>query len=467
MHDAEVESDDTLKETGGGRRARRHLALPHLFLVLECARPWAGAARHDLSQIDEIRIGRGAKRSVSRPIVGNARILDLRVPDPRMSKEHARIVRVGSAFRFEDLGSTNGSRVRRAIVSSAVMLGDGDVLEIGRTFFRFRAALGTPPGTPADLDSAEHPALDGFATLLPALAESHEALAKIAPSKVSVLLLGETGTGKEVLARALHAASGHSGMFVAVNCGAIPPGLVESHLFGHVRGAFSGATRDEPGFVRSAHQGTLFLDEIGDLPAIAQPALLRVLQDGEVVPVGSSRPESVDLRVICATHHDLEGSLEEGTFREDLFARLAGLTHRLPPLRDRFEDLGLLVAAMLAQIAPDRARTVTLTPDVARRLLEHDWPLNVRELRQALSVAMALAGGGPIDVDSWIPGRPEQAARQDPNEDDNALHERLVDELRRAKGNVTVVARSMGKARMQVQRWMKRFHIDPAAFRPR
>ncbi|HXN32157.1 MAG TPA: sigma-54-dependent Fis family transcriptional regulator, partial [Polyangiaceae bacterium] len=325
MQDAEL-AMETDEETGTTRCGREPLVVPHLFLVLECGRPWAGGARHDLAGIDQILIGRGPKRSVSRSLASGLRVLELHVPDRHMSQKHARISRTDRGFAFEDLGSTNGSHVGTNAVLSPVLLGDGDVLEIGRTFFRFRAALATPPDGPADLDSSLHgrAAPQGFATLLPALANKHRALAKVAASGVPVLLLGETGTGKEVVARAIHQASGRKGPFVAVNCGAIPATLVEALLFGHTRGAFSGATRDELGFVRSAHQGTLFLDEIGDLPRAAQATLLRVLQEGEVVPVGTARPERVDLRVLSATHGDLVDNVSLGIFRADLFARLAG-----------------------------------------------------------------------------------------------------------------------------------------------
>jgi hypothetical protein len=469
MHDAEVPTQ-TVEETKGDGRERAHLTLPHLFLVLECERPWAGGTRHDLAQVDEITIGRGARRCAVRSVVEGRRILELRVPDARMSQRHARIVRSQGAFVCEDLGSTNGSRVGRAQVRDPVALRDGDVLEIGRTFLCFRRGLATAPGAPADVDSGEP--LDGeasgFATLLPGLGEGYAALGKVAASRVPVLLLGETGTGKEVLAQAIHRRSGRTGAFVAVNCGAIPPTLVEAHLFGHVRGAFSGATRDEPGFVRSSHEGTLFLDEIGDLPRGAQAALLRVLQEKEVVPVGSAQPRPVDLRVVSATHCDLEDSVSRGVFRADLFARLAGLTHALLPLRDRIEDLGLLVAALLPSIAPGRAQSVSFTPQLGRRLLEHEWPLNIRELHSTLSVAAVLAGDAPIDVEHLPQASnslPPDARAPDEREDDDRLRTRLVEELARTGGNVAKVARAMGKARMQVHRWMKRLKIDPKTFR--
>ncbi len=459
---------ETVDETGSRRPGPEPLILPHLFLLLECSRPIAGGARHELLHVAEVRIGRGTQRSATRSFVAGKQVLDLRVPDARMSNDHARITFLGNRHVFCDLGSTNGSRVAGEPVHEPVALNDGDVVEVGRTLFRFRPALPTPPGTPPDFDSdaGSESSQPGFLTLLPALAASHEALAKVATSLVPVLLFGETGTGKEVIARAIHEASGREGPFVAVNCGAIPPNLVEAQLFGHKRGAFSGASSDEPGFVRTADRGTLFLDEIGDLPKAGQAALLRVLQEKEVVPVGSVRSHRVDLRVLSATHQDLEESVARGSFRVDLLARLAGLRHELPPLRRRIEDLGMLVAALLRREATGRAQSIAFTREAARWLVGHTWPLNIRELEQCLSLAAVLAGSGPIDIDHVTASGPTRIASQGRRAlDDSATRARLVEHLRAEHGNVAAVARAMGKARMQVQRWLKRFHIDPDAFR--
>jgi transcriptional regulator with GAF, ATPase, and Fis domain len=207
-----------------------------------------------------------------------------------------------------------------------------------------------------------------------------------------VLLLGETGTGKELLARAIHRLSERKGPFVAVNCGALPMTLVEAQLFGHVRGAFSGAVADAPGLLRSSDGGTLLLDEVGDLPEPSQAALLRALQEREVMPVGGVRAIKTDLRVVAATHQPLEKLVAQGDFRKDFYARLAGYSFSLPPLRERREDIGLLVGAFA------RERPIRLTAAAGRALLRYPWPLNVRELHQALDVAATLAEGELIDV---------------------------------------------------------------------
>jgi transcriptional regulator with PAS, ATPase and Fis domain len=283
-----------------------------------------------------------------------------------------------------------------------------------------------------------------------------------------VLLLGETGTGKEVLARAIHAESGRDGPFVAVNCGALPKALVESLLFGHRRGAFSGATEDQIGFVRAAHGGTLFLDEIGDLAASSQAALLRILQEREVVPVGATRPVSTDIRVIAATHRPLDQLIEGGQFRSDLFARIAGFSFTLPPLRDRLDDIGLLVAALLPRIAADRAPALTFTARAVHALMASRWPYNVRELEQRLKVAVLASNDGRIDTLRTAEGESAGGARNGDRKlssHEQALCAELVAKLALHHGNVTRVAEAMGYARSQVQRWLRRFQIDARKFR--
>jgi DNA-binding NtrC family response regulator len=290
----------------------------------------------------------------------------------------------------------------------------------------------------------------------------------MASSRVSVILLGETGTGKEVTARAVHDASHRRGPFVAVNCAALTETLVEAQLFGHAQGAFSGATRDAPGFLRTADQGTLFLDEIGDLPLPSQGVLLQRAQEGEVVPVGGTRPIGVDLRVVAATHRPIEEMVERGEFRRDLFSRLRAFSHRLWPLRDRREDLGVLVADILRRAAVGRD-DIRLTADATRALVGQDWDFNVRELVQALARALTLATEGELGLEHFaLPATmraPAAAPDTDLSPDDHALRETLLEHMRRFDGNVTAVAREMGKATMQVYRWMRKLGIDPKQFR--
>jgi transcriptional regulator with GAF, ATPase, and Fis domain len=310
------------------------------------------------------------------------------------------------------------------------------------------------------------------------------------------LFLGESGAGKEVLARTVHALSARTGPFVAINCGALAPTLVESQLFGYVKGAFSGALRDEPGLVRASSGGTLFLDEIGELPPPAQATLLRVLQEQEVLPLGATKPVAVDLRVVAATLKPIE---ESPGFRPDLYARVAAYVHRLVPLRDRRADLGLLIADLLPRLAPARAAKLRIAPDLATALVSHGWPLNVRELEHVLSVAIvtstedllriehvgdalrARSAASPPPAPSASPApvpapAPASAPARAPalaaapasrplSDDDERLRAELSAELARTNGNVSEVARTMGKTRMQIHRWMKRFNITPESFR--
>jgi DNA-binding NtrC family response regulator len=269
-----------------------------------------------------------------------------------------------------------------------------------------------------------------------------------------------------VLARAIHGLSGRLGTLVAVNCGGIPANLVEGELFGHKKGAFSGADQDRPGLIRSSDGGTLFLDEIGDLPLAAQAALLRVLQESEVLPVGGHRPHSLDLRVLAATHRDLGRLVQEGKFRHDLLARLDGVTLELPPLRDRREDLPVLMSSLLHKLAPERP-DLRFTPAAAHALLSYRWPLNIRELEQALAGALALSGAKPIDLahlPATVAGR---AAEEPPRElsPDEARHrDELVALLREHGGNMAAVGRVLGKGRTQIVRWVTRYGIDVRSF---
>jgi transcriptional regulator with AAA-type ATPase domain len=444
---------------------------PHLFVVLEADRPTSGGARHALGSIDEVVIGRGSVRRASREVAGGRRRLIVRVPGHWMSSTHARLVRANEAWILEDAASKNGTFMHGERISR-VALADGNAFDAGHALFALRLALPTPRHCLPDVDSVmldDRPS--GLRSLLPASTARLDTFERVARSDISMLLLGETGTGKELLARAVHDLSGRKGAFVAVNCGALAPTLVEALLFGHVKGAFSGATRDEPGLVRSADGGTLFLDEIGDLPLATQAALLRVLQEREVLPVGSTRSVRVDCRIVCATHRSLDALVETSQFRGDLLARIDGFRHTLVPLRDRREDLGLLLASLLPRTARERAPHTTLSTSAARSLYGHMWPGNVRELEQCLARAVALAASeriGPSDLSlRHAPPFSERADGLMPPLDENEarLRQQLLEELAIQAGNVSGVARSMGKARMQIQRWMRRFGIDAHSFR--
>ena len=370
-----------------------------------------------------------------------------------MSSAHAQLVMREGRWRALDAGSKNGTFVDGAPCSDT-SLKDEAVIECGRTVFHFRRHA---PGAGGDEREADPD--DPLETFCPQLRGELDRLSRLAGSNVTVLLLGDTGTGKEVAARAVHALSARPGQFVGVNCGALPPALVESELFGHVRGAFSGADADRDGLVQAADGGTLFLDEIAELAPAAQVALLRALQEREVRRVGSSAAAAVDVRVIAATLRDLPAELDSGAFREDLYARIAGVVVRLPPLRRRREDLGIIIAGLLRRAGADAS--VRVDRLAAQALFAHPWPRNIRELDSALRTALALCGDSvialehlPADVRA-VPAAPASSAPpQELGPEDRALRARLVDLLTEHRGNVAAVARAVGKAPMQVYRWI-------------
>jgi len=384
----------TSDSLGQGRAGAEPRASAQLILLAVSDDPAVPSSRHVLDGIDEVRFGRGP-REVRRESSAGRPVLTLRVPDQRMSTEHGRLVRGPDAWVLDDPGSKNGAVVDGAR-TRRIALRDGAVIELGHCFFLYRDTPledGAPADVAADQLRAPAPMLASFAG---PLIERFAALARIAPSEASLVLLGETGTGKEVVARALHELSGRGGAFVGVNCGALPQAMLEAELFGHRRGAFTGAQGDRPGLVRTADGGTLFLDEIGELPPASQVAFLRVLQEREVVPVGGDRPVKVDVRLCAATLRDLDQLVAAGRFRQDLYARVSGVTLELPPLRERRADLGMLIRALLARI-PGGAGA-RLAPVALRAILRHDWPLNIRELEKALTGAVALAAGDVIDL---------------------------------------------------------------------
>jgi transcriptional regulator with GAF, ATPase, and Fis domain len=467
---------ETFDDSGAPRRDLSTFVGTHLVRIIECDRPLAGGSRYVLDGVDRVTVGRGDAVRAHRSAEGGVVTLDVRVPARSMSSVHARFLRVGSDWAVEDLGSKNGTLVNGVRVTRAV-LEDGAVVELGHTLFGVRRTLMETGDANVDVEvSPREPDGGGteIVTLDPTFARRLESLGRVATSDVNVLVTGESGTGKELVARWIHERrSRGAGAFVAVNCGAIPASLVESQLFGHVKGAFSGAIRDEEGFVRAASGGTLFLDEIADLPGPVQASLLRVIQEREVVPVGSTRPVKVDFRLVSATHRSLTDMVADGAFRRDLYARVAGFELVVPPLRERKDDTGILVAVLLQRTLGERAASLALTQDVGRALLAYDWPYNVRELEQCLKTSAALAGGGLVER-SHLPGA--VSAALEPRDDaaapaadarpaDVKLRLDLLDQLTRHGGNLADVARSMGKARMQIHRWCKRFGIDPNVFR--
>ncbi len=318
-------------------------------------------------------------------------------------------------------------------------------------------------------DADHEPIVGQSAALKRVLAD----LEKIAPTKTRVLITGESGTGKDLLARAIHRLSARAThRFIKINCAAIPSELIESELFGHVKGAFTGATSARRGHFEAASGGSLFLDEIGDLSASAQAKILRALQSGEITPVGSNITIRVDVRVIAATNRDLKADVEAGSFREDLFYRLAVVTVHSPPLRDRREDVPMLVEHFAAQIRRENALPPKkFDPLVVAALSAYQWPGNIRELRNVVERLMILSGPiiglSDLPVDIRPPGLDENHSPESPFQIQpwetfklNSERAYLVAVLKSCKGNISEAARLLEVERTTIHKWLKSLQIE-------
>lgn len=308
-----------------------------------------------------------------------------------------------------------------------------------------------------------HPAIKNLVTGSPIMQKVCRTVEKVAPNNISILLLGESGTGKEVLARALHEQSDRrNGPFVAINCAAIPETLLESELFGYEKGAFTGAVKQTPGKIELAHKGTLFLDEIGDLPLSLQPKLLRFLQERVVERLGSRSPMGIDVRVVCATHHNLKESIQTHAFREDLYYRLSEVTIPIPPLRERIGDPALIARVLLTKFAQEYKRSVKrIAPEALEAIHHYSWPGNVRELENRMKRAVIMAEGHQITVADLDLPLPEinsfpfnlKQVR------DNAERETILKALNYCEGNVSRAAELLGVTRPTLYNLMERLNI--------
>jgi two-component system response regulator GlrR len=309
----------------------------------------------------------------------------------------------------------------------------------------------------------------GIITHCPAMESILSEARLVAQSDAAVMIRGETGTGKELLARAIHKASPRREQpFVAINCGAIPEQLLESELFGHVKGAFTGAVRDHKGLFQAAEGGTLFLDEIGDMPTALQVKLLRVLQEKEVRPIGAIRTLPVDVRVISATHHDPEQGIREGRFREDLYYRLNVVSFRLPPLSERREDIPLLGNHFLALLTAKYKRKVNgFSPEAMERLVKSAWPGNVRQLFNVVEKVLALSTTEivPVSLASRAIERQAQEFASLDEAKKRFEHEYLTQLLKITEGNVSQAARLAGRNRSEFYSLLHRHELDPATFK--
>jgi DNA-binding NtrC family response regulator len=406
-------------------------------------------------------------------VVGRDPAAQIVVDDQEVSAFHCELRAVSEGILVKDLGSTNGTflgavRVREAIVAAPVEL------LVGRT----RVHLEPQAKRKVDVGFS-----DRFGPLVgssPRMRRVFSVLEKVSSTPLSVLIVGETGTGKELVAKAVHEASERKGgPFVVVDCGSIPPTLAESILFGHEKGAFTGANERRKGALSEADGGTLFLDELGELPPELQPKLLRALSEKQVKRVGGSAFEPIDVRVLAATRRDLGAEMNAGRFRSDLFFRIAQVRVELPPLRERLSDLQPLVEEVCRRVGrPEHVQTVLSW--IEQRMASHDWPGNVRELLNVASVAATLADEpGAIDdvltlardeVGIELPrtgSSNEEGAGSFGEEKRTAIatfeRDYFTGLARRCKGNVSEMARQSGMERHHVRAYLRKYGIDKSA----
>ncbi|MBL8955280.1 MAG: sigma 54-dependent Fis family transcriptional regulator [Myxococcaceae bacterium] len=392
------------------------------------------------------------KLDLSAVTVGSDPACDVVVDDAAVSRRHC-VVQLGEkGVSVRDAGSRNGVVMNGARIVEA-FIEPGHVLELGDS--KLWLETGRAPTELALWPSNHFGELYGESLPMRTL---FAALGKALESDATVLLLGETGTGKDAASRALHELGPRkAGPYVVCDCGALAAELVEAELFGSLKGAFSGATQDRMGLLQAAHGGTLFLDEIGELPLPLQTRLLRVLETRRLRPVGASADVTVDLRVVAATHRDLRAAVKARTFREDLYYRLAVLEVRLPPLRERRDDIPKLVDLFLSRSA--RPKTGALPPSVLAMLEAHTWPGNLRELRNVVE-RLAVTGEAPVfatptgaPVERWHPARADALARFE--------QEHLRRALKATSGNFAAAARMLGVSRQLLHQVAARHGLEP------
>jgi DNA-binding NtrC family response regulator len=395
-------------------------------------------------------------------VLGRDEGCEVHIDNRSVSRRHARL-HLGSPPFIEDLGGVNGTFVSgprspgeagctqplRRLSQQRAEIAVGERFILGSvTLVLRRAAAARPPGAPE-----AHGAGPGVVVRDAAMKALYEQAGRAARSTLSVLILGETGVGKEVLARAVHAGSPRArAPYLELNCAALPPSLLEGELFGHEKNAFTGANQARPGLIESADGGTVFLDEVGELPLGVQVKLLRVLEDRKVLRLGGREPRRLDVRFIAATNRDLEAEIQRGSFRQDLYFRLNGVSFVIPPLRTRVAEIAPLAELFLADACQklERGEALRLSPRALEHLERHPWPGNVRELRNVVERAAVLCSGHeilPEDLPAHLTGAapaPEPEASQSQDDPKAEERRRILDALERCAGNQTRAAKLLG-----------------------
>ena len=441
------------REMATSPRLRETVSIPRveLFVERENGKP---SSRVVVLEADLCRLG---------TVEGNELLLD----DPQVSRFHCRLTRGSNGWRIADTGSLNGTRVNGVLVRDADLPLPDCRIEVGSSVVRVREL-----GPTHEADVPVGPAFGALVGTSVVMRRMFGVLDKVAKSEVSVLLEGESGTGKELVAAEIVQRGPRADRpFQVVDCGAISPSLIESELFGHVRGAFTGADRERIGAFEAANGGTLFLDEIGELPLDMQPKLLRAIEAREIRRTGENKPRKVDVRLVAATNRRLEREVNHGRFREDLYFRLSVVTVRVPPLRERLDDLSMLIQAFLTQLGAD-ARLSLFTPAVLADLARYDWPGNVRELRNYVERTLVLEQAAPASQrgasESIVPPAPSTPGGVDLEVAFTSAKERVVGDFEArylralmewAGGNVSRAARKAGMDRMYLHRLLQRHQL--------
>ncbi|MBI1948755.1 MAG: sigma 54-interacting transcriptional regulator [Deltaproteobacteria bacterium] len=425
-------------------------------------------------ELTETRTGKKHRFDVLAARLGAGPGNDLLLADPTVSSVHAEIVATPQGFRLRDLGSTNGTSVGGVRIIEG-FLDDGATIKLGEVELTFR--LGKDKVSQPISEATE---LHGAVGTSPAMRAIFSRIDRVGKTDATVMIHGETGTGKEVVAWSIYEASKRADKpFVVVDCGSIAPTLIESELFGHEKGSFTGAHQRRVGAFERANGGTLFLDELGELSLELQPKLLRALERREVQRVGGDRPITTDVRIIAATNRDLRSMVARGEFREDLYYRLAVVTIELPPLRERKEDVPVLVDHFLTGMGLDRS---ALPAGAMERFLEHPWPGNARELKNAVERAVVLGETRFLGADAptaptatsgtAAPSGADDARgsylvnTQDPYKDQKAKvtadfeerYARLL--MKEHQGNVSAASRVAGIDRMSLHKILARYGLD-------